>query len=88
MTLWRYQSPWHDDFDRAVEVFPAASYQYVLYGMGFRTEASPLGLSEQSRMAAQSLYQANQQRVQQLLDTMPGNRELLGKIRQYGLQRV
>ena len=42
VTLWRYQSPWQGDFDRATEVFPAASYQYVLYGMGFRTEPSPL----------------------------------------------
>ena len=88
MTLWRYQSPWHDDFDRAVEVFPAASYQYVLYGMGFRTEASPLGLSEQSRDAARRLFEQNQQRAQQAIATMPGNRELLAKIRQFGLQRV
>ncbi len=42
LLLWRYQSPWyHDEFDRIEEVFPAASYQYVLYGMGFRTEVEP-----------------------------------------------
>ena len=40
--LWKYQSPWFfDEFDRLEEVFPAASYQYVLYGMGFRTEVEP-----------------------------------------------
>ena len=38
LTLWKYQSPWFfDEFDRLEEVFPAASYQYVLYGMGFET---------------------------------------------------
>ncbi len=39
LLLWRHQAPWyHNEFDRIEEVFPAASYQYVLYGMGFRTE--------------------------------------------------
>ncbi|EQD68268.1 tryptophan halogenase, partial [mine drainage metagenome] len=38
LALWKYQSPWFfDELDRLEEVFPAASYQYVLYGMGFRT---------------------------------------------------
>ena len=42
VALWKYQSPWFfDEFDRLEEVFPAASYQYVLYGMGFRTEVEP-----------------------------------------------
>ena len=46
LLLWRYQSPWfHDEFDRIEEVFPAASYQYVLYGMGFRTEVEPDALA-------------------------------------------
>ena len=44
LTLWKYQSPWFfDEFDRLEEVFPAASYQYVLYGMGFRTEVGADG---------------------------------------------
>ena len=34
----RYRCPWHQDEHRVDEMFPAASYQYVLYGMGFRTE--------------------------------------------------
>lgn len=33
LALWRYHTPWHHDFDHAQEVFPSASYQYVLYGM-------------------------------------------------------
>ncbi|MEM8683663.1 MAG: tryptophan halogenase family protein [Pseudomonadota bacterium] len=88
MTLWRHQSPWHDDFDRAVEVFPAASYQYVLYGMGFKTEASHLGLSESSRKAAHKHFQSNQRQTEQLRASLPTNRELLNKIHEHGLQRV
>ena len=44
LTLWKYQSPWFfDEFDRLEEVFPAASYQYVLYGMGFETQVAAGG---------------------------------------------
>ncbi len=36
MTLWQQQPPWHDDAPMVDELFPSASYQYVLYGLGFR----------------------------------------------------
>jgi len=40
-----------DEFDRLEEVFPAASYQYVLYGMGFETQ---VGLEDHGRYGAAS----------------------------------
>jgi hypothetical protein len=88
LKLWRYQSPWHDDFDRAVEVFPAASYQYVLYGMGFKTEPNPIGASRQERKSAKQYFDQNERNVQEIVPSMPTNRELLNKISEYGLQRV
>ena len=60
LLLWNYQSPWfHDEFDRVEEVFPAASYQYVLYGMGFRTEVEPDALSAEARAAAERPMREN-----------------------------
>ena len=38
LALWRHRPPSRYDFNRIQEVFPAASYQYILYGMGFRPE--------------------------------------------------
>ena len=38
---WQHRCPWHQDERRVDEMFPAASYQYVLYGMGFRSEVQP-----------------------------------------------
>ena len=38
LALWRHQPPSRYDLHRIEEVFPSASYQYVLYGMGFRPE--------------------------------------------------
>ncbi len=52
LQLWKYQPPWfHDEFDRLEEVFPAASYQYVLYGMGFRTEVEPEAIAGGAKLA-------------------------------------
>ncbi len=41
LDFWRHQPPWYDDFTHKDEVFPAASYQYVLYGMGYETQLAP-----------------------------------------------
>jgi len=38
LELWKYQAPWKAEFDSLEEAFPSASYQYVLYGMGFKTQ--------------------------------------------------
>ncbi|MGA9659427.1 MAG: tryptophan halogenase family protein [Asticcacaulis sp.] len=88
LELWKYHQPWHDDFERAIEVFPAASYQYVLYGMGFKPQASHLGISESSRREARDLFRFNADETRQMVTKLPTNRELIDKIHQYGLQRV
>jgi tryptophan halogenase len=55
MHLWKYQSPWFfDEFDRLEEVFPAASYQYVLYGMDFRTEVEPAEMHRHAERGGQN----------------------------------
>ncbi|HZV18729.1 MAG TPA: tryptophan halogenase family protein [Sphingobium sp.] len=86
--LWRYQSPWfHDEFDRLDEVFPAASYQYVLYGMGFRTEVAPETLAQEAAVAMQAMRE-NATQTERLRTTLPRHRDLLRKIQEFGLQPV
>ncbi len=53
LELWRYRAPGDADFTSNCEMFPAASYQYVLFGMGFRmdTESAAAG-SPRRRCAA------------------------------------
>ncbi len=88
LTLWRYQSPWFfDELDRLEEVFPAASYQYVLYGMGFRTEVAPEDTMDTAPLAARMVME-NERTTGELRNRLPKNRELLTKIHQYGLQTV
>lgn len=88
LTLWRYQPPWHDDFDRAVEVFPAASYQYVLYGMGYETQPRPGGLSNQSCEIAAQLFAKKEQEVRKLIRVLQPHRTLINQIRDFGLQKI
>jgi tryptophan halogenase len=88
LELWKYRSPWlFDEFDRLEEVFPAASYQYVLYGMGFRTEVEPLENAGTQSLATK-LANENQAITRQLRAQLPKNRELLRKIYDYGMQTV
>ncbi|MEI9995267.1 MAG: tryptophan halogenase family protein [Rhizomicrobium sp.] len=86
--LWKYRSPWFfDEFDRLEEVFPAASYQYVLYGMGFRTEVEPEDNEGTQSMAAR-LISENATLTRQLRAKLPKNRDLLQKIFDHGLQPI
>jgi len=88
LTLWSYHSPWFfDELDRLEEVFPAASYQYVLYGMGFRTQVVPEETIDTAVTAAR-LVRENDQATGDMRARLPKNRELLNKIYQYGLQPV
>lgn len=88
LDLWKYQPPWFfDEFDRLEEVFPAASYQYVMYGMGFKTEVDPLDLV-QSEPQATRFLQENAALTRRFVEQLPKNRELLRKIHEYGMQPV
>ena len=88
LRLWKYQAPWFfDEFDRLEEVFPAASYQYVLYGMGFRTEVMPRDNAAAEALAAKLLNE-NVPLTRQLRAQLPKNRDLVHKIYEYGLQPI
>jgi len=88
LLLWQYQAPWfHDEFDRVEEVFPAASYQYVLYGMGFRTEVDPGALSAEAKTAEQAMRE-NAVHTERLRAGLPRHRDLIRKIVEHGLQPV
>ncbi|MFC4312310.1 tryptophan halogenase family protein [Steroidobacter flavus] len=88
LLLWRYQSPWyHDEFDRIEEVFPAASYQYVLYGMGFRTEVEPEIVAGGAHSAERAMRE-NSSQIEKLRSGLPRHRDLIRRIVQQGLQPV
>jgi flavin-dependent dehydrogenase len=90
MDLWQYQPPWHRDNYHVDEMFPSASFQYVLYGMGFKTQLDPK-LRRSDREAgekAMGLFMENARRTEQLVSSMPTNRDLINKIYKYGFQKI
>ena len=90
LLLWRYRSPWHQDAGAVDDLFPTASYQYVLYGMGFKTMPKLTTSLRQARhdRQASELFRQNAARAAQLREALPGNRELLEKVRQFGFQKL
>lgn len=86
--LWRHAPPGEHDFASAHEMFPAASYQYVLYGMGFRTDPGAAGRRAPDAAAAGQAFARNVANKQKLAGMMPTNRELLDKLAHYRFQPV
>jgi len=77
LQLWRSRGPTTQDFQGPLELFPAASYQYVMYGMGFKPDFSQRPyLYNQSQQAAQILRK-NQQLTQQMLGALPTHRQYI-----------
>jgi len=87
LQLWRYQVPSASDISHSDVLFPAASYQYVLYGMGFQTQLSG-GQKPSLQRKAQQLFLENNQRIQTLKPLLDNNRTLLEKIRRHGLPKI
>jgi flavin-dependent dehydrogenase len=88
MQLWSHRAPCDLDFTSNNEVFPAASYQYVLFGMGFKPDLSAQQyLLDNWDFAAQQ-FQQNRKMIEQAVSTLPTHRELISKIRHYGFSRI
>lgn len=75
LMLWRLRSPARHDFGRIDEVFPAASYHYVLYGMGFRPDTQ--GLSAARLQQAQACFDEAARQARRFVPGLPGHRSLI-----------
>jgi hypothetical protein len=88
LALWRTQIPNKYDFPLSEEMFPEASWQYVLYGMGFVTSPPVSGIKADKVEKAKKYMGESAQMTQRYVNALPTNRELINKIRQYGMQKV
>lgn len=88
LTLWRHQPPSRYDLHRIEEVFPSASYQYVLYGMGFKPEAEGFSRRMDDLDRADEYFREAAQLTRKMLGALPTNRDLLDHIRKNGLSRL
>ena len=88
MKLWKYQPPSSADFSQVDEVFPSASWQYVLYGMGFHTESRATDRQYVDDQKAEMFFSQNMATTNQYLQALPTNRELVKKILEFGMLKV
>ncbi|MBQ0936000.1 tryptophan halogenase family protein [Ideonella paludis] len=85
LLLWRARPPSRHDFGRIDEVFPAASYQYILYGMGVK----PQGLAAQPLSAeVMHLMRHARHQTERMAAALPTPRELLQHIVRHGQHRI
>lgn len=82
LQLWQYQTPSRLDLIENEEVFPSTSYQYILYGMGGRSQVIKDNRFYQSQYRAETLMQQTRTMTQKLLAGLPNNRSLLAALRQ------
>ena len=74
LAVWAYRGPVTGDFDAAIELFPAASYQYVIYGMGFKPDFQQQAYLHKHTDQAQQIIARNKQLTEQLIQTLPPHR--------------
>lgn len=83
LQLWQHRAPFRNDLFRIDEVFPAASYQYVLYGMGFKPA---IAAPRPARLAqAQACFQSAATATKRLLGGLPRHRDLIQHIHAHGM---
>jgi len=85
LAAWRHRPPHAGDFPQRDDLFPAASYQYILLGMGAWSDVpgwagSPEAPAGQLSQVAEAAAAARR--------GLPANRALLDQIARFGLRRI
>ena len=79
LPMWQLRAPARHDFGRLDEVFPSASYQYILYGMGFRPDAQALPAGK--LQAAQACFDEAARQARRFVPGLPSHRALIDHIK-------
>lgn len=79
LALWKHFPPQDNDFASRFEMFSFASYQYVLYGMQFKTDYS-FPFSDEAEKIAQNVFSAIEGQGKQALNELPAHRHIIDYI--------
>lgn len=77
LAQWRHRPPHRLDFVGDLEMFLVSSWQYVLYGMEFRTDLEPMRSAYPRAEEARREFAMIQLAARQALGDLPGHRELV-----------
>jgi flavin-dependent dehydrogenase len=74
---WRFRPPNELDIDPNIDMFPASSWQYVLYGMGWKTDLSAKAGAYRLADAARARFAQVQAQADYAVRQLPSNRDLV-----------
>ncbi|WP_044560521.1 tryptophan halogenase family protein [Azospirillum sp. B4] len=83
---WRHRPPEGLDFDLNLDTFSEASWQFVLYGMGYQTDLSAKAGAFRHREEACRQFAAIRANTDQALAALPRHRDLVRQIYHHGLR--
>lgn len=83
---WRFRPPTEIDIDPNVDIFAEASWQYVLYGMGWRTDLSARAGLYRYHDEARAAFAEVRRQARFAIDNLPSNRQLVdyARTRRFG----
>ena len=81
---WRFRPPTEIDIDSNVDIFTEASWQYVLYGMGWKTDLTARAGAYRYYDDARAGFAEVQRQVDYAIANLPSNRELVEYARTRG----
>ena len=88
LQLWRYRVPNLRDFPMVEELFPAASYLCVIYGMGFETQLPEYERAMDKPALAREKYAETQAKLKKFLNGLPSNRQLLSHLQHHSFPPI
>ena len=74
---WRFRPPNELDIDGQVDIFTEASWQYVLYGMGWKTDLSAKAGALRYADDARRAFAEVQRQARYAIANLPSNRDLV-----------
>ena len=74
---WRFRPPNELDIDPGIDIFTAASWQYVLYGMGWKTDLGPRAGMFRFHDDARRAFADVRRQAQFAIANLPSNRDLV-----------
>lgn len=74
---WRFRPPTEIDIDANIDIFAGPSWQYVLYGMGWKTDLSAKAGAYRYHDDARAAFADVRRQADYAIRTLPSNRELV-----------
>ncbi len=77
LSLWENFMPVENDFPNRFEFFSLASYQYILYGMNFRSKLPSDSVAAETALVAQKAFSLLDEKIKLALGELPSHRQLI-----------